>query len=91
MPFDQHWLIASIAPRKVYVASASEDIWADPDSEYLACVAASPAFKNGFVCENRLPQINDTFHNGDIGYHLRKGRHYMGREDWNKAISFLMR
>ena len=89
MPFDQHWLIASIAPRKVYVASASEDIWADPDSEYLACVAASPAFKNGFVCDDRLPVIDDRFHKGDIGYHLRKGRHYMGREDWNSAISFL--
>ena len=89
MPFDQHWLIASVAPRLVYVASAYEDKWADPDSEYLACAAAAPAFKNGFVCQNRLPVTGDVFHDGDIGYHLRAGRHYMGREDWNLVIEFI--
>lgn len=40
MPFDQHFLIASIAPRYVCVGSAVEDVWADPTSEMLSCVAA---------------------------------------------------
>ena len=35
MPFDQHYLAASIAPRYVYISSAKEDEWADPASEML--------------------------------------------------------
>ena len=89
MPFDQHYLVASIAPRRVLVGSASEDLWADPVSEFLCCVAASPAFANGFRYENRLPEIGDEFLTGDIGYHLRKGLHYFGREDWQRLIKFI--
>ncbi len=91
MPFDQHWLIACCAPRYVLVGSASEDLWADPDSEMLACAAASDAFKGGFVSEDRLPQIDDKFFAGDIGYHLRRGLHYFGRQDWHRLIEFVRR
>ena len=93
MPFDQHYLIGSIAPRYVCVGSAIEDIWADPASEMLGCVAASPAFeqngKKGFVSEDRLPEVGDVFFEGEIGYHLRKGTHYFSREDWLKLIRFV--
>jgi hypothetical protein len=93
MPFDQHYLIASVAPRYAYVASASEDLWAAPDSEMLSCVAASEAYESmglvGFVCENRLPEIGDIYHEGCIGFHERAGLHYFSREDWNKLIQFV--
>lgn len=89
MPFDQHFLLASIAPRKVLIGSASEDYWADPVSQYLCCVAASPAFEKGFKYEDRLPEINDEFFCGDIGYHMRKGLHYFSREDWQKLIKYV--
>lgn len=95
MPFDQHYLAALIAPRYLYVASASEDLWADPDSEMLTCAAVSEVYekfgKKGFICEDRLPQIGDEFHEGCVGYHLRAGEHYMGREDWQKIIRFINR
>ena len=93
MPFDQHYLIASVAPRYAYVASAKEDSWADPDSEMLSCVAATPAYKalglDGFICEDRLPETGDRWHAGNIGYHLRSGLHYFGREDWNTVLDFI--
>lgn len=93
LPFDQHFLIAASAPRKVYVASAVLDEWADPDSEYLSCFAASEAYEalgiKGLVCPDRLPKPGDIFHEGNIGYHLRYGTHYLSREDWNNFMDFI--
>ena len=95
LPFDQHALLACIAPRRVYVASAAEDIWADPAGEYLACVAAGEAYAahglNGLVGEDRLPRVGDAFHDGHIGYHLRAGKHYFSREDWLHLIAYIQR
>ncbi|MBQ8605776.1 MAG: hypothetical protein IJ408_03485 [Clostridia bacterium] len=89
MPFDQHFLIASIAPRKVYVSSASEDLWADPENEFLSCVAASPAFEKGFVHENAVPSPFTKLHSGDVGYHIRYGRHFHSRQDWQCCMEFV--
>ncbi len=91
--FDQHFLLAACAPRKVYVASAKEDVWADSVSEYLCCVAASPAWdehgKIGFVHPDRLPVPGDVFAEGNVGYHLRAGEHFLSRYDWKKFCEFL--
>ena len=92
-PFDQHFLLAANAAHRVYVASAAEDLWADPQSEFLACVAASEYFasvgKIGLVTEDRLPEIGEALHGGDIGYHLRPGTHYLSRDDWKHFFAFL--
>ena len=88
MPFDQHYLIASIAPRAVLVGSATEDAWADPISEYLSCVAAKPAFDGNFIHPDRLPEMDDMFLDGQLGYHLRRGTHYFCRRDWHRLIAF---
>lgn len=89
MPFDQHYLAAAIAPRRVLIGSATEDLWADPVAELLCCVAAGPAFKKGFTCPARLPVAGDAFLAGDIGYHLRQGKHYFSRADWHRLIEFV--
>ncbi len=92
MPFDQHFLIASIAPNFVSVASASEDDWAHPENEQLSCFAASPAYESlgltGFICDKKA-EIGEKFFDGHIGYNLRKGRHFFSREDWNNFIAFI--
>ena len=58
----------------------------------LSCVAASPAYEalgmRGIVCENRLPEIGDIYHEGCIGFHERAGLHYFSREDWLKLMGF---
>lgn len=90
MPFDQHFLIACNAPHCVSVASAKEDVWADPVSEMLGCFTAKDAWgEDGFICEDRLPQAGDEFFDGKIGYFLRAGSHYFSREDWLKLIKFI--
>ncbi len=95
LPFDQHFLLAAIAPRKVYVASAQEDLWADPESEYLSCCAAGEFWKLygkiGFVGAERPPRAGDVFSDGNIGYHMRKGVHFFSREDWNKFLDFFLK
>jgi len=92
-PFDQHFLLASIAPRRVLIGSASEDVWADPLSEQLCCRAASPAFEKGFVCEGIAELGNGQrkvdFLEGDVGYHLRRGSHSFSRQDWLSFIEFI--
>lgn len=91
LPFDQHYLIASIAPRKVLVGSASEDAWADPKNEYLSCVAASPAWQeNSLKNPDRLTTDNERFHEGDLAYQIRPGTHYFSREDWNGLMDYIL-
>jgi len=93
MPFDQHQLMATLAPRLAYTASAVEDIWADPNSEYLSSVAASEAYRmlglSGLVHPNRLPAPGDIFHEGEIGFHLRSSTHFLSRYDWIMFMRYL--
>jgi len=93
MPFDQHWLVASVAPRYVIGGGAVEDTWADPLFQYLCMRAASPAYEalglKGFVSPDRMPVPGDTFFEGEIGYFLREGTHYLSRYDWNRYIDFM--
>lgn len=93
LPFDQHFLIAAMVPRKVYVSSSSEDLWADPVSEYLSCCAADEVYAKigmeGFTHPNRLPVAGDVFHQGSIGYHLKEGKHSLISEDWHHFIDYL--
>ena len=87
---DQHMLIALIAPRPVYVASASKDSWADPKGEFLATKAASSIYnlygKEGIDIK-KIPAVNTPLH-GTIGYHLREGKHDVTNYDWEQYIKF---
>ncbi len=93
LPFEQHWLLAAIAPRLLCVSSALDDTWAGPSHEFLSCVAASPAWKAlgkpGFITPDRLPTPGEALQEGSIGYHLRHGQHYLSRTDWNRFMDFL--
>lgn len=89
MPFDQHYLLASVAPRYLCVGSATGDAWADPFNEYLCCVAAKSAWNGDFAHPNRLPRADETFLQGSIGYHLRTGTHYFSRPDWHRLMEFV--
>ena len=93
LPFDQHQLIALIAPRAVYVASATEDRWADPTGEFLSVLHAQPVYdlyqkKSLGVIESPAPgQSVGTV----TGYHLRAGKHDVTPEDWKHYLAFVKR
>lgn len=93
LPFDQHFLLALIAPRRLYVASAALDFWNDPLAEFLCCKAANMAWKSlgvpGLVCPDRLPKVGEAFTDGCLAYHLRPGEHYLSRYEWQQFLDFL--
>lgn len=91
LPIDQHQLIALMAPRLVYVASATQDAWAGPRGEFESCVLASPAWelygKKGLVADG-FPPPDTPLQTGSIGYHLRTGKHNLGIYDWQCYMDF---
>lgn len=92
-PVDQHLLIALMAPRPAYIASAVEDTWADPKGEFLSGLYAGPAYtlfgRRGVGVEAQ-PGVNQPV--GDaIGYHVRTGKHDVTDYDWEQYLAFAAR
>src|SRR5690606_20489413 len=74
LPVDQHMLLALIAPRSLYVASAEEDLWADPKGEFLSLHHAGAAYGLfGYGGIEQKPAVNNPVVNGKLGYHIRSG------------------
>ena len=93
LPVDQHMLLAAIAPRPCYVASASEDEWADPKAERLSCRLAKEVYalygKTGIVLPDESEIKFDTaYHAGDVGHHTKTGVHGIVFSDWKYYLDF---
>ena len=91
LPIDQHMLLALMAPRPVYVASALEDQWADPIGEYTSLVMAGMVYQlfgHPVLPEDVAPEVDKPLANGKQGYHLRSGRHDITSYDWKQYLDF---
>lgn len=90
LPVDQHMLTALIAPRLVYVTSATEDEWADPVSEFLSLVHAAPVYRLfGYkaIGTEQFPDPDTPIHGDRMAYHLRTGEHDLTEYDWNQFMN----
>lgn len=90
LPVDQHQLLATLAPRPLYIASGADDQWADPRGEFLGGVEAYPVYelyqKSG-IPTAEFPPVNQPVM-GPIGYHIRSGGHGLLGYDWQQFLKF---
>lgn len=98
LPIDQHQLAALIAPRTLYVASATLDLWADPKGEYLATCEASKVWSKIYQIVDDDPQALDPQKmpgpdepsksmSGHVSYHKRTGKHDLTLFDWQQYVA----
>ena len=91
LPIDQHHMLACVAPRALYVASASKDFWADPKGELMGLAEASKIYR--LYGAKKLPTLDNLaiekpFIGDNVGYHLRDGAHNMTHYDWRQYLNF---
>lgn len=89
LPVDQHMLLALIAPRPIYVASAEEDLWADPKGEFISLHHAGEVYRLfGEDGVAQMPLVDSPLVKGNMGYHIRTGKHDITAYDWEKYMDF---
>jgi hypothetical protein len=91
LPVDQHMLLALMAPRALYVASADEDLWSDPRGEFLSHVHASPVYGlwgDPPMRADAMPPLDRPLIAGRRAYHVRRGAHNLTPYDWARFADF---
>ncbi|GAB3247586.1 acetylxylan esterase [Larkinella harenae] len=90
MPVDAHDLIALVSPRPIFITGGTQDQWADPHGEFLACVAASPVYellgKKG-VGTKQMPAPDVSLIHGDLAFRNHEGGH-TDLPDWPVFLEF---
>jgi hypothetical protein len=80
-----------IAPRPVYVTSASKDLFADPKGSFLSLKNAENVYAL-YGLKSNLPKDSPTVNrpviNSQLGYHNREGYHDLTGYEWTNFIRF---
>ncbi len=87
--FDQHFLIAMLAPRSLLLGNARRDVWSDPVSTFRAAEAASPVWEMFNKQGMRAKNLGDYQPSADIAFWMRPGTHGQVKEDWPAFLQFL--
>jgi fermentation-respiration switch protein FrsA (DUF1100 family) len=83
MPFDQHWLLALIAPRPLYIYVGTQDAWGNPSGERAAFDAALPIYEWLARPHGLAVELADTDHIDPNGP--------KGGPGWDALLRFLDR
>lgn len=90
LPFDQHCLVALCAPKPVLFTNGLEDTWANPAGQFDVLAEADKVYRflgvDG-LAGKRMPPVG-TLASGRLGYHIRKGKHSMGKQDWKVFLDY---
>ncbi len=100
LPFDQHLVVAAIAPRPICIGSAEGDKNSDPEGEFYSAVYASPVYRllgtTGLPWPGHppvpaaMPSVGETVA-GQIQYHIRPGSHGIITYDWEQYLNAMDR
>ncbi len=90
LPFDQHCLVALMAPRPVLFSCAVDDTWSNPPGQFEMLQAADKVYKflgvDGLNA-NVMPEPGNAV-NSRLGYFYRNGKHSTTAEDWKAFLDF---
>ncbi len=90
LPFDQHCLIALVAPRAVLLPNATLDTWANPQGQFEMLQAAEPVYRllgAGGLDAKTMPEVGKLI-DSKLGYYIREGKHSMTTEDWKVFLDY---
>ena len=92
MPMDTHLLVAAMAPRPLLLhTGANGDQWSDPKGEYLAAIAATPAYrllgKKGVDRTAQQEPVVSELVGEDLAFYLNNGGH--ASLNWDVALPFM--
>ena len=91
MPFDQHMLLACVAPRALLLECYDKK-WFDPRGEWLAAKAASPVWEflkgKGIGLDDWPEPYDDVAVRPPFGYVRRTEDHGLSPYDWKWALDF---
>jgi hypothetical protein len=87
--FDQHQLLALIAPRPVLLGNARRDVWSDPNGAFRAAMGADPVYELYGVRGLDQTRLKPYDPAAEIAFWIRPGTHGVVKEDWPAFLAFL--
>ena len=87
--FDQHMLLALIAPRPILLGNARRDVWSDPNGAFRAAIGADSIYELYGARGLDQAALKPYHPAAEIAFWIRPGTHGVVKEDWPAFFAFL--